>query len=341
MVRESVQSHRSRRADTAQPNGLTGISGSATMPRAGWQGRNRPRRPSLCDSPPFFRSRSQTDADRESACSQGPQDAQGEDEDARACRLAAEARRLHARLHDHPEKAELGSAEGGACSPDERDGGRRLHPRGGPQPPGALGRARPRGPRQGSAGLPLQDHPRRARHGRRRRPQAGPLEVRREEGELGMPRRADVQVRPVEADAVYSSPLVTQVINKVMLDGKKSIAESIVYDALEQVATKTGRPPVEVLEQAVKTVTPVLEVRGRRVGGANYQVPVEVPQRRARTLAVRWLVTYARERREKGMSNKLANEILDALNQQGGAFKRKDDVYRMAQANKAFAHYRW
>jgi small subunit ribosomal protein S7 len=156
-----------------------------------------------------------------------------------------------------------------------------------------------------------------------------------------MPRRAEVQVREVDGDAVYSSQLVTQVINKVMLDGKKSIAEQIVYDALETVGTKTGRPPVEVLEQAVKTVTPVLEVRSRRVGGANYQVPVEVPQRRARTLAVRWLVTFARERREKGMSDKLANEILDALNQQGGAFKRKDDVYRMAQANKAFAHYRW
>jgi small subunit ribosomal protein S7 len=156
-----------------------------------------------------------------------------------------------------------------------------------------------------------------------------------------MPRRADVQARVPEADGMYSSPLVTQVINKVMLDGKKSIAEQIVYDALETVGTKTGRPPVEVLEQAVKTVTPVLEVRGRRVGGANYQVPVEVPQRRARTLAVRWLVTFARDRREKGMSVKLANEILDALNQQGGAFKRKDDVYRMAQANKAFAHYRW
>jgi small subunit ribosomal protein S7 len=156
-----------------------------------------------------------------------------------------------------------------------------------------------------------------------------------------MPRRGEVQVRPVEADAVYGSPLVTQVINKIMLDGKKSIAEQIVYGALETVGTKTGRPPVEVLEQAVKTVTPVLEVRSRRVGGANYQVPVEVPQRRARTLAVRWLVTFARERREKGMPEKLANEILDALNQQGGAFKRKDDVYRMAQANKAFAHYRW
>ncbi|HKB92944.1 MAG TPA: 30S ribosomal protein S7 [Gaiellaceae bacterium] len=156
-----------------------------------------------------------------------------------------------------------------------------------------------------------------------------------------MPRRAEVQARPVEADSVYGSALVTQVVNKLMLDGKKSTAEKIVYEALETVGTKTGRPPVEVLEQAVKTVTPVLEVRGRRVGGANYQVPVEVPQRRARTLAVRWLVTYARERREKGMSDKLANEIMDALNQQGGAFKRKDDVYRMAQANKAFAHYRW
>ena len=140
---------------------------------------------------------------------------------------------------------------------------------------------------------------------------------------------------------MHGSRLVQQVVNKVMIDGKKSTAEQVVYSALETVATKTGRPAVEVLEQAVKTVTPVLEVRGRRVGGANYQVPVEVPQRRARTLAVRWLVTYARERREKGMSTKLANEILDALNQQGGAFKRKDDVYRMAQANKAFAHYRW
>ena len=123
--------------------------------------------------------------------------------------------------------------------------------------------------------------------------------------------------------------------------GKKSIAEQIVYEALETVGTKTGRPPVEVLEQAVKTVTPVLEVRGRRVGGANYQVPVEVPQRRARTLAVRWLVGFARARREKTMAQRLANELLDAQSQQGGAYKRKDDIFRMAQANKAFAHYRW
>jgi small subunit ribosomal protein S7 len=156
-----------------------------------------------------------------------------------------------------------------------------------------------------------------------------------------MPRRAEIQPRELVVDPVYESKLVTQLVNRIMTRGKKSTAERIVYDALALVGERSGRPPVEVLEQAVKTVTPVLEVRSRRVGGANYQVPVEVPQRRARTLAVRWIVTYARERREKQMADKLANEILDALNQQGGAYKRKDDLYRMAQANKAFAHYRW
>ena len=140
---------------------------------------------------------------------------------------------------------------------------------------------------------------------------------------------------------MYGSKLVQQVINKVMVDGKKSTAEKIVYEALDILAKRTSSDPVPALEESIKQITPVLEVRSRRVGGANYQVPVEVPQRRARTLAVRWLVSYARERREKHMEEKLANEILDALNQQGGAFKRKDDLYRMAQANKAFAHYRW
>ena len=156
-----------------------------------------------------------------------------------------------------------------------------------------------------------------------------------------MPRRAEVQARVPDGDAVYNSQLVTQVINKVMLHGKKSTPEAIVYDALEQVGTKTGRPPVEVLEQAVKTVTPVLEVRGRRVGGATYQVPVEVRPERAQALAIRWLISAARARSEKTMAGRLSGELMDALNQQGGAFKRKDDVYRMAQANKAFAHYRW
>jgi small subunit ribosomal protein S7 len=156
-----------------------------------------------------------------------------------------------------------------------------------------------------------------------------------------MPRRAEIQPRPLGGDSVYESQLVTQLINRVMLHGKKATAETIVYSALEKVGAKTGRPPVEVLEQAVKIVTPVLEVRSRRVGGANYQVPVEVPQRRGRTLALRWIISYARDRREKHMEDKLAGEILDALEQQGNAFKRKDDMYRMAQANKAFAHYRW
>ena len=156
-----------------------------------------------------------------------------------------------------------------------------------------------------------------------------------------MPRRAAAQIRPVEPDPVHRSRLVQQVINKVMLDGKKSTAERIVYDALAIIAERTGKEPVEALEQSIKTLTPVLEVRSRRVGGATYQVPVEVPARRARTLAVRWLVEFARNRREKTMAQRLANEILDSLSQQGGAWKRKDDIYRMAQANKAFAHYRW
>jgi small subunit ribosomal protein S7 len=156
-----------------------------------------------------------------------------------------------------------------------------------------------------------------------------------------VPRRAEITPRPVISDPVYDSQLVTQLMNRVMRDGKKSTAESIVYGALDRVGEKTGRPPVEVLEQAVKTVTPVLEVKSRRVGGANYQVPVEVPQRRGRTLALRWIVTYSRDRREKHMADKLAGEIMDALEQQGNAYKRKDDMYRMAQANKAFAHYRW
>ena len=156
-----------------------------------------------------------------------------------------------------------------------------------------------------------------------------------------MPRRAEIQPRTVDPDPVYGSVLVTQLVNRLMSDGKKSIAERVVYDALTQVADKTGKPALEALDAAVKSVTPVLEVRSRRVGSANYQVPVEVPPRRGRTLAIRYLVTYARERREKGMEAKLAGELADAIDQQGGAFKRKDDMYRMAQANKAFAHYRW
>jgi small subunit ribosomal protein S7 len=140
---------------------------------------------------------------------------------------------------------------------------------------------------------------------------------------------------------MYGSKLVQQVINKVMVKGKKSTAEIIVYDALELLSRRTSQDPVPALEESIKQLTPVLEVRSRRVGGATYQVPVEVPQTRARTLAVRWLVEFARDRREKSMSERLAGELADAQSQQGGAFKRKDDIFRMAKANQAFAHYRW
>ena len=156
-----------------------------------------------------------------------------------------------------------------------------------------------------------------------------------------MPRRAAAGVRPIEPDAVHQSKLVQQLINKVMVDGKKSTAEKIVYEALEILAKRTSQDAVPALEESIKQITPVLEVRSRRVGGATYQVPVEVPARRARTLAVRWLVQFARARREYSMAERLAGEILDATQQQGSAWKRKDDIYRMAQANKAFAHYRW
>jgi len=156
-----------------------------------------------------------------------------------------------------------------------------------------------------------------------------------------VPRRGTVTRREILPDPVYGSKLVTQIVNKVLLDGKKSVSESIVHGALEQVRARTGRDPVEVLQEAIQALTPHLEVRSRRVGGATYQVPAEVPGRRARTLAIRWLVNYARERREKTMADRLAAEIMDAIAGQGGAFKKKDDIFRMAQANKAFAHYRW
>ena len=156
-----------------------------------------------------------------------------------------------------------------------------------------------------------------------------------------MPRRAAAGSRALDPDALHGSKLVQQLINKVMIHGKKSTAEGIVYEALGIVGRRTGDEPVEALESSIKTLTPVLEVRSRRVGGATYQVPVEVPGARARTLAVRWLVEFARRRNEKTMAERLAGELVDAQSQQGLAYKRKDDIYRMAQANKAFAHYRW
>lgn len=156
-----------------------------------------------------------------------------------------------------------------------------------------------------------------------------------------MPRRGPVARREVPPDPIYNSKLVARLINKVMRDGKKSLAARIVYNAFETVRGKTGKDPVEVFEQALKNVMPVVEVRPRRVGGANYQVPVEVRPERRVSVGLRWLVEYARLRGERTMVEKLAAEIIDAANGTGGAVKKKEDTHRMAEANKAFAHYRW
>ena len=156
-----------------------------------------------------------------------------------------------------------------------------------------------------------------------------------------MPRSGPAPRREIAPDPVYKSVLVTQVINKILSRGKRNTAERIMYTALETVKERTEQDPVAVLKRSVENVRPELEVRSRRVGGATYQVPVEVRPRRATTLAIRWLVGFSRSRREKTMAERLANEILDASNGVGAAFKRKEDLHKMAESNKAFAHYRW
>ncbi|MEX0827114.1 MAG: 30S ribosomal protein S7 [Acidimicrobiia bacterium] len=154
-------------------------------------------------------------------------------------------------------------------------------------------------------------------------------------------RRAPAEVRQIEADPVFRSVLVSQLINKVLWKGKKHLARKVVYDALELVEKRAGQDPITVLKKAIDNVRPAVEVKSRRVGGSAYQVPMEVKPRRGNTLAVRWLVDYARKRRENSMSERLANEILDASTRQGAAFKRREDIHKMAESNKAFAHYRW
>ena len=156
-----------------------------------------------------------------------------------------------------------------------------------------------------------------------------------------MPRKGPAPRRELVADPIHRSVLVTQLINKVMLHGKRSIAEKIVYDAMESIAKKTGDDPLDTVKRAVDNVKPPLEVRSRRVGGATYQVPVEVRPRRATTLAIRWIVDFSRARREKTMAERLANEILDAGNGLGASVKRREDMHKMAESNRAFAHYRW
>jgi small subunit ribosomal protein S7 len=156
-----------------------------------------------------------------------------------------------------------------------------------------------------------------------------------------MPRKGPAPKRPIETDPVYGSQLVTQLINKILLDGKKQVAQRIVYTALEGTREKTGTDPVITLKRALDNVKPTLEVKSRRVGGSTYQVPVEVKPHRANTLALRWLVSYAKGRREKTMTERLQNEILDASNGLGAAVKRREDTHKMAESNRAFAHYRW
>jgi len=156
-----------------------------------------------------------------------------------------------------------------------------------------------------------------------------------------MPRKGPAPKRPLVVDPVYGSPLVTQLVNKILQGGKKSLAERIVYQALEGCRDKTGNDPVITLKRALDNVKPTLEVKSRRVGGATYQVPIEVKAGRATTLALRWLVGYSQARREKTMTDKLMNEILDASNGLGAAVKRREDTHKMAESNKAFAHYRW
>ena len=156
-----------------------------------------------------------------------------------------------------------------------------------------------------------------------------------------MARKGHIAKREVMPDPIYNSKVVTKLINKVMWDGKKATAQKIVYGAFEIVAEKTGREALDAFQQGLENVTPALEVKARRVGGATYQVPMEIRADRKQSLAIRWLVEYARKRNEHGMDAKLAGEIMDAINGQGGAFKKKEDTHKMAEANKAFAHYRW
>ena len=156
-----------------------------------------------------------------------------------------------------------------------------------------------------------------------------------------MPRRGFIPKRDVLPDPMYNSKLVSRLINTVMLDGKKGVAQKIVYDAFDIIKEKSGKEPLEVYEAAMENIMPVLEVKARRVGGSNLQVPIEVRPERGTTLGLRWLVTYSRKRNEKTMKERLANEILDSVNNQGGAVKKKDDTHKMAEANKAFAHFKW
>jgi small subunit ribosomal protein S7 len=197
------------------------------------------------------------------------------------------------------------------------------------------------GPCERPAGRALQDHPRHPRHVGRARSQASPAAATARRRSHNVPRKGPAPRREVHADPIYRSVVVTQLINKILQRGKRNTAERIVYDSMTIVSEKTAGEPITALKRAIDNVKPQLEVRSRRVGGATYQVPVEVRPRRANTLAIRWIVSFSRQRRERTMAERLAAEIIDASNAVGASVKRREDLHKMAESNKAFAHYRW
>src|SRR6516225_3673160 len=252
------------------------------------------------------------DADDQSADPQAAHHAACQEEGAGAAAKSAEARGVHPRLYGDTEKAELGLAQGRQGAADQRLRGDRLHPGRGKRDPG-----NPRG------------KPRPAR------------DQRAETKDDPMSRRHSAEKREINPDPKYGNLVVSKLMNVIMRAGKKSVAEGIVYGALEIIETKTKQNPVAIFEQALDNVMPSIEVRSRRVGGATYQVPVEVRATRRQALGIRWIIAAARERNEKTMTERLSAELLDASNSRGNAVKKREDTHRMAEANRAFSHYRW
>src|SRR5467141_202988 len=302
-------------------------------------------RVSECRPVRFWKRREHAHRQPVSACRARREARQVESPGAR--RLAAEAGSLHAGLHNHAQEAEFGAAQGGKSAAHQRLRGDRLHRRRGPQLAGALGGADPRRASQGPAGRALPHRARLPRHAGRQRPQAGPVQVRRQGTEVvlrrerNMPRRREVPKREILPDPKFNNVDVAKFVNVLMTRGKKSVAERIIYGALDTIKSKSGKDPIEVFTQAVQNVKPVVEVKSRRVGGANYQVPVEVRPVRRVALAMRWIREAAQKRGEKSMTVRLAGELQEAAEGRGGAMKKREEVHRMAEANKAFSHYRF
>src|SRR5262245_5138730 len=262
--------------------------------------------------------------------------------------LPAEAGGLYARLYDDAEEAELGSAEGCQGAPHQWLRGGELHTGRGAQSAGALGGDDPGRPGQGPPGCALPHHSRRAGHPGGGQAPAAPFEIRRQASEVApderkedMSRRHRAVRRDINPDPKFGDVVLSKFMNNLMLQGKKSVAESIVYGAFDRIQDRTKQDPLGVFHQALDNVSPAIEVRSRRVGGATYQVPVEVRAERRQALAIRWLITAARGRNENTMVERLSGELLDAANNRGTAVKKREDTHRMAEANRAFSHYRW